>query len=154
MHYFEWCNNFSTARNEALKYVTRDLILVLDADESLTPEIAPYLQEAINIQDYLLINLVRQEIGATQSPYSLVSRLFRNHAKIKFDRPYHALVDNSIAPISTKETYWQIGYLPEVAILHAGYQKAIINQQQKYGKAAAAMEEFFAANPDDVYVCS
>lgn len=154
VHYFEWCNNFSTARNEALKYVKGDWILVLDADESLTPEIAPYLQEVINIQDYLLINLVRQEIGATQSPYSLVSRLFRNHPKIKFDRPYHALVDDSIAKILTKETYWQIGYLPEVAILHAGYQKAIINQRHKYAKAAVAMEEFFAANPDDAYICS
>ncbi|MGM3306299.1 glycosyltransferase [Anabaena sp. WFMT] len=154
VHYFQWCNDFSAARNEALKYVTGDWILVLDADESLTPEIAPYLQEAINIEDYLLINLVRQEVGATQSPYSLVSRLFRNHPDIRFERPYHALVDDSITSILTKETYWQIGYLPEVAILHAGYQKAVINQQNKYAKAAAAMEDFFAANPHDAYVCS
>ncbi|MBK1986879.1 tetratricopeptide repeat protein [Sphaerospermopsis aphanizomenoides BCCUSP55] len=154
VHYFEWCNNFSIARNEALKYVTGDWVLVLDADETLKPEIVPYLKEAINIQDYLLINLVRQEVGANQSPYSLVSRLFRNHPKIKFDRPYHALVDDSIAEILKQEPYWQIGYLPEVAILHAGYQKAVINQQNKYAKAIAAMEEFFAVNPHDAYVCS
>jgi glycosyltransferase involved in cell wall biosynthesis len=154
VHYFQWCNDFSAARNEALKYVTGDWILVLDADETLTPEIASCLPEVMNIEDYLLINLVRQEIGATQSPYSLVSRLFRNHPDICFERPYHALVDDSISKILTRENYWQIGYLPGVAILHAGYQKAIINQQNKYTKAAAAMEEFFAANPNDAYVCS
>ncbi|MBD2293109.1 tetratricopeptide repeat protein [Anabaena sphaerica FACHB-251] len=154
VHYFQWCNDFSAARNEALKYVTGDWVLVLDADETLTPEIAQQIREAINIDDYLLINLVRQEVGATQSPYSLVSRLFRHHPDIRFERPYHALVDDSIAAILKKENYWQVGYLTGVAILHAGYQKAVINQQNKYAKAAAAMEEFFAANPDDAYVCS
>ncbi|MFM7370726.1 MAG: glycosyltransferase family 2 protein, partial [Sphaerospermopsis kisseleviana] len=117
LHYFQWCNDFSAARNEALKYVTGDWVLVLDADEVLAPEIAPQIREAINTDDYILINLVRQEVGATQSPYSLVSRLFRKHPEIRFERPYHALVDDSIAAILNKETYWQVGYLPQVAIL-------------------------------------
>ncbi|TAE61392.1 MAG: tetratricopeptide repeat protein [Nostocales cyanobacterium] len=154
VHYFPWCNNFSTARNESLKYVTGDWVLVLDADETLAPGIGKQIREVIEIEDYLLINLVRQEVGATQSPYSLVSRLFRNHPDIRFDRPYHALVDDSVQEILNKENYWQVGYLPSVAILHAGYQKAIINQQNKYIKAAASMEEFYAAHPDDAYVCS
>ncbi|MFM5979412.1 MAG: glycosyltransferase [Sphaerospermopsis kisseleviana] len=154
LHYFQWCNDFSAARNEALKYVTGDWVLVLDADEVLAPEIAPQIREAINTDDYILINLVRQEVGATQSPYSLVSRLFRKHPEIKFERPYHALVDDSIAAILNKETYWQVGYLPQVAILHTGYQKSAINQQNKYAKAATAMLEFFANHPDDAYVCS
>ncbi|WP_353932331.1 glycosyltransferase [Okeanomitos corallinicola TIOX110] len=154
LHYFPWCNDFSKARNEALKYVTGDWILVLDADETLTPEIVPQIREAINIDDYLLINLVRQEVGATQSPYSLVSRLFRNHPDISFDSPYHALVDDSVMAILKKETDWQVGYLPKVAILHAGYQKAVINQQNKHAKAAASMEEFLATHPDDAYLCS
>lgn len=154
VHYFQWCHNFSTARNEALKYVTGDWVLVLDADEILAPEIVPEIRAAINIDDYLLINLVRQEIGATQSPYSLVSRLFRKHPGIQFDRPYHALVDDSVAAILAKETDWQVGYLPKVAILHTGYQKSVINQQNKYTQAATAMLEFLADHPDDAYVCS
>jgi glycosyltransferase involved in cell wall biosynthesis len=154
VYHFEWSNNFSVARNEALKYVTGDWILVLDADETLKPEIVPHLKEAIKQEKYILINLLRQEIGATQSPYSLVSRLFRNHPGIHFNRPYHALVDDSITAILAQEPHWQIGYLPEVAILHAGYQKAVINQQNKYAKAALAMGEFFSANPNDPYVCN
>ena len=154
VYYFPWNNNFSSARNEALKYVTGDWILVLDADETLTDEIIPLLKTVISKEEYLVINLVRQEVGSTQSPYSLVSRLFRHHPNISFDRPYHALIDDSVTAILTQEPHWQIGYLPGVAILHTGYQKAVINEQNKYAKAAAAMEEFFASHPNDAYVCS
>ncbi|WP_322700321.1 tetratricopeptide repeat protein [Nostoc sp. DedQUE08] len=154
VHHFKWCNDFSAARNAALKYVTGDWILVLDADETLTPTIVPQLREAIARDEYLLLNLVRQEVGAEQSPYSLVSRLFRNHPDIRFDRPYHALVDDSVSEILTKEPHWQIGYLPGVALVHTGYQKSAIAQNNKYAKAAIAMEGFLATHPNDPYVCS
>jgi tetratricopeptide (TPR) repeat protein len=154
VHHFQWCNNFSTARNNALKYVTGDWVLVLDADETLTPEIVPLLKNVITQDEYILINLLRHEIGADQSPYSLVSRLFRHHPEIRFDRPYHALVDDSISTILTKETHWQIGYLPGIAISHSGYQKGAIAQKNKYAKAKASMEEFLATHPNDPYVCS
>lgn len=48
VHHFTWCNDFSAARNEALKYVSGDWVLVLDADEILVPEIVPDLQQATN----------------------------------------------------------------------------------------------------------
>jgi len=154
VYHYQWCDDFSAARNEALKYVTGDWILVLDADETLAPEIVPFLQEAISREPYLLINLLRQEIAAEQSPYSLVSRLFRNHPDISFSRPYHALVDDSVSLILSQEPHWQIGYLPEVAILHTGYKKSTIAAHNKFAKAQAAMEGFIARNPTDPYVCS
>lgn len=154
VHDFEWCNDFAAARNESLKYVTGDWVLVLDADEYLSPTIAPHIQEAIKSDRYILINLIRQEIGAQQSPYSLVSRLFRNHPEIKFSRPYHALVDDSISEILTKESHWKIASLPEVAILHEGYQKEEIASKNKLQKAQAAMESYLSKYPNDAYVCS
>ncbi|MEM7553757.1 MAG: glycosyltransferase [Cyanobacteria bacterium P01_A01_bin.84] len=151
---YEWCNDFSAARNEALKYVTSDWVLVLDADETLNPEIVPVLRQVMEMEEYLLVNLLRQEIGAKQSPYSLVSRLFRNRDDIRFSRPYHALVDDSVEELIRKESYWQIGQLPGVAIFHTGYQKDSISQKNKSVRAEAAMEEFLAVNPSDAYVCS
>ena len=155
VHFFEWCNDFSAARNESLKYVQGDWILVLDADETLTPQIVPALKKTIQSeQPYLLINLVRQEIGAEQSPYSLVSRLFRNHPEIGFARPYHAMVDESVSLIQSLEPHWQVGYLPDVAILHEGYQVGAIAGRDKFTKARTAMEGFLAHHPSDPYVCS
>src|SRR3989344_8298667 len=34
--HFEWCDDFSAARNESLKHATGDWILVLDADERIS----------------------------------------------------------------------------------------------------------------------
>jgi glycosyltransferase involved in cell wall biosynthesis len=154
VYHFEWCNDFSAARNTALKYVTSDWILVLDADETLTSEIIPHIKKAIEQPQYLVINLVRQEIGASQSPYSLISRLFRNHLDIRFSRPYHALIDDSISEILASEPQWEIGYLPQVAILHTGYESSVISKQNKHAKAQVAMEIFLKSHPQDAYVCS
>ncbi len=154
VHDFQWCNDFSAARNEALKYVTGDWVLVLDADETLAPSIMPQLKEAIQGEEYLLINLVRHEVGAVQSPYSMVSRLFRNHPDICFSRPYHALVDDSVIEILRQEPHWEIGYLQGVAIQHQGYQQDAISQKNKTTKALAAMEDYLASNPQDPYVYS
>lgn len=151
---YQWCNDFSAARNEALKYVQGDWVLVLDADEVLVPEIVPSLKQAIENEAYLLINLLRLEVGAASSPYSLVSRLFRFHPNIYFSRPYHALVDDSVTLILDREPHWKIGNLPGVAIDHAGYQKNAISSLNKFAKARTAMEGFLTAHPQDPYVCS
>lgn len=154
VHYFEWCNDFAIARNEALRYVEGEWVLVLDADEALNPAIAPQLKQVIESDDNLVVNLIRQEVGAAQSPYSLVSRLFRRHRDIKFTRPYHALIDDSVREILTKEPQWRVINLEEVAILHYGYQAEAINSLDKYTRARVMMEKFLATHPHDPYVCS
>ncbi|MEG4962074.1 MULTISPECIES: tetratricopeptide repeat protein [unclassified Microcoleus] len=151
---FEWCDDFAAARNECLKHAQGDWILVLDADEVLVPEIVPPIKQGIQSDRLLLINLIRQEIGASQSPYSLVSRLFRNRPDIRFSRPYHAMVDDSVAEILHREPNWKIASLPDVAIWHSGYQKDAIAAKSKFQKAQAAMERYIAYYPNDAYACS
>lgn len=154
VYHFQWCNDFSAARNEALKYVQGDWVLVLDADEELTPEIVPQIKKAILQPNYIAINLVREEIGAEQSPYSLVSRLFRNHPAVRFSRPYHAIVDDSVVELLQRESQWQIGYLPDLAILHYGYQPSAIASKNKVQIARSAMESYLTKYPNDAYCCS
>lgn len=151
---FPWSNDFAAARNQALKFVEGDWVLVLDADEVLVPEIKPQLHQAIQQPDYLVINLMREEVGAQQSPFSMVSRLFRRHPEIHFSRPYHALIDDSVAALQAREPRWQIGYVPAVAIRHDGYHPEAIAQGNKQARAQAAMESFLAQHPQDAYVCS
>ena len=151
---FEWCDDFAAARNECLKYAQGNWILVLDADEVLVPQIVPQIKEAIKGDRLLLINLIRQEIGASQSPYSLVSRLFRNRPGIRFSRPYHAMVDDSVAEMLQREPQWKIVSLPDVAIYHSGYHKDAIAAKSKFQKAQAAMERYIAYYPNDAYACS
>jgi glycosyltransferase involved in cell wall biosynthesis len=154
VHSFEWCDDFAVARNAALNYVTGEWVLVLDADEALTPEIIPELQQAIQSDRRILVNLIRKEIGALQSPYSLVSRLFRRHPNLYFSRPYHASIDDSLQALLQREPQWQVVQLPTVAILHDGYRAGAIAAGNKLDRARKAMEGFFAKHPDDAYVCS
>ncbi|NJK38682.1 MAG: tetratricopeptide repeat protein [Oscillatoriales cyanobacterium RM2_1_1] len=151
---FAWCDDFATARNVALNYVTQDWVLVLDADERLVPEIMPQVQRAIQAQNCLVVNLIRAEIGAVQSPYSLVSRLFRRHRDLQFSRPYHALIDDSVMRILVAEPHWQVTALSAVAILHYGYQTRKILQGNKLQTAKRAMEKYLNQHPDDPYVAS
>lgn len=154
VEHFPWCEDFAAARNESLKYANGDWILVLDADEVLSAAVVPSLKQAITSEQHLVVNLVRQEVGAEQSPYSLVSRLFRRHPDLHFSRPYHAMIDDSAAELLQREPHWQIGSLPEVAILHEGYQTGAIASRDKFYKARVAMEGFLAKHPTDPYVCS
>ena len=151
---FIWNHSFADARNAALQYVTGDWVLVLDADERLGPQVLPQIRQAIQNPQALVINLVRQEIGAAQSPYSLVSRLFRHHPAIYWSRPYHAMIDDSVAVLLQQEPDWQILNLPDTAILHYGYTADAITGRDKLTQARTAMEGFSIANPDDAYVCS
>lgn len=162
VYHFKWCDDFSAARNEALKYAQGKWVLVLDADEVLTPEIVPEIKQLLehdslrnsSASRYLVVNLVRQEVGASQSPYSLVSRLFRNHPEIRFSRPYHAMIDDSVQELLQREPHWQIISLSTVAIQHYGYQPEAIAALDKYTRARIAMEGFLASHPNDPYVCS
>lgn len=151
---FEWRQDFAEARNEALKQVTGDWVLVLDADELLAAPVVPILQQLIEREEALVINLVRHEIGATQSPYSLVSRLFRRHPAVQFSRPYHAMIDDSVAQLLQKEPDWQVINCAEVAILHYGYEPGAIASRDKLQLAKTTMERAWRTNPDDPYVCS
>lgn len=154
IYHYQWSNDFSAARNFALQYVTGDWILVLDADEEFVPSLIPKIQELMADEQTLVINLIRQEVGAAQSPYSLVSRLFRNHPKVKFTRPYHSIVDDTAAELLKQEPNWKIAAISDVAILHYGYQTEAINALNKYDRAQVAMERFLAENPEDAYDCS
>jgi tetratricopeptide (TPR) repeat protein len=151
---YTWTHNFAAARNYALGYVTGDWVLVLDADERFVPQQAEALRSLLHHPDHLVINLLRQEVGASQSPYSLVSRVFRRHPAIQFSRPYHAMIDDSVITLQHQEPQWKVVTLPTVAIVHEGYQQAVIAQKSKVDRARQAMESYLAEHPKDAYTCA
>lgn len=162
VHSFTWGNDFAVARNAALSYATGNWILVLDGDETLQPAIASALREidqgkavaGVAAEHLLLVNLLRWELGAQQSPYTLVSRFFRNHPRLRFNRPYHETVDDSVVAIQRQEPHWQVATLDAVAIYHQGYRSDAIAQRQKFERAKAIMSGYLASHPTDSYLCN
>lgn len=158
----DWPHDFAAARNQSLQRATGDWILVLDADETLTPAGQTVLTQVrmgqalgtLPLDAVVLITLLRHEVNASQTPYSAVSRLFRNRADIRFDRPYHETVDDSISALLETEPHWQVVAWPPVAIAHTGYQATAIAQRRKVDRARDTMAAYLQQHPDDAYICN
>lgn len=151
---YDWGNDFAAARNYGLQYVQSDWVLVLDADEVLVEDIIPQLQASLKQKDLLAVTLIRHEVGAQQSPYSLLSRLFRHHPQIRFQRPYHELIDDRVLALQEQEPHWQVGHLPDIAIEHFGYQANAIATRNKHQRACQIMAAALTQDPKDAYLCS
>ncbi len=154
VHHLPWPGDFAPARNAALEHVRGDWVLVLDADEWLLPAAREPLRQLMAEPDLLLINLLRQELGAAQAPYSNVSRLFRRHPAIHWSRPYHAMVDDSVLALLEQEPHWRLADCGVPALGHDGYQPELLANRDKARRLRLAMEADLAAHPGDPYACA
>jgi tetratricopeptide (TPR) repeat protein len=102
----------------------------------------------------LLINLLRQEQGAAQSPFSSVSRLFRRHPAIRWSRRYHAMVDDSVTELLEREPHWRVAACTEPALVHEGYRPELLAAGDKAGRLRRAMEAELKERPGDPYACA
>jgi tetratricopeptide (TPR) repeat protein len=151
VHRLDWPGDFAPARNAALEHVKGDWVLVLDADEMLCDAVKEPLRQLMGEPDVLLINLLRQELGAAQAPYSNVSRLFRRHPAIHWSRRYHAMVDDSVMELLGQEPLWRIVDCPVPALLHDGYRPELLAAGNKAERLRQAMEAELAERPGDAY---
>lgn len=151
VHELPWPGDFAPARNAAMELVHGDWVLVLDADEQLLPEARPALKALMAQPDVLLINLLRYERGARQSPYSNVSRLFRRHPGIRWSRAYHAMVDDSVAAVLAAEPHWRIADCSQPCLVHDGYRPDLLLAGRKAERLRQAMEQELIETPNDPY---
>ena len=162
VEFLTWKDDFAQARNVSLDQATMDWILVLDADETLTAAGRSLISSIkaenplgnISSADLLLVTMVRREIGANQSPYTQVSRLFRNLEAVQFTRPYHESVDDSVEALMAKEQHWQVAKFGEIAIAHTGYSMSEIEAKDKLARARRIMEGHLEKNPQDAYIAN
>jgi pentatricopeptide repeat protein len=55
---YEWCDDFSAARNESLRHATGDWVIVLDADEIIAPEDLPRIREFVDGDEFDAVQFV------------------------------------------------------------------------------------------------
>ena len=154
IEHLEWPGDFAPARNAALEHVKGDWVLVLDADEQLRTEAIPKLKALMAQPDVLVINLLRHELGAAMAPYSNVSRLFRRHPRIQWSKPYHSMIDESVAALMCDEPQWRIANCAEPALLHDGYRPELLSGTDKAERLRQSMERWLEEQPGDPYACA
>ena len=120
----------------------------------LVDSVKPALQALMAQPDVLVINLLRYEDGAVQSPYSSVSRLFRKHPAIQWSRAYHSMIDDSVEELLKSEPQWRVVDCAEPALFHTGYGPAELIAGNKANRLREAMEAELASKPGDPYACA
>jgi glycosyltransferase involved in cell wall biosynthesis len=132
-------------RNRCLTLATQPWILVMDPDEELALSDLPRLQR---LMDDLQVHAYTFHVSNHQKEgppvMTLAMRLFRNDPRIRFSRPVHETVEQSLR--AHPELAVRPSHLP---IQHYGFLKEDRVVEGKLQRYLEANREYRAANPGD-----
>lgn len=135
--HFDWCDDFSAARNFALAQATGDWILVLDADETVSQPLAEEVKQFI--QGPPLIGRLRivsdfRRHGQTLRSQTFVSRLFPRGAH--FAGRIHEQISSPLPRVNLAGELAHDGYL----------------ETQKSDRNVRLLRAALAEEPDNAYL--
>ena len=121
IHHFQWCDDFSAARNFAISKVCGEWILMLDADEELIVQDQAWMRQLKNNNHVAFaIELHASDDDATVFP---ANRVFRNHPQLKYEGKYHEYLTWQL------KTVVGITPLQGVKLIHYGYESHLLPQK-------------------------
>ncbi|MEK7392357.1 MAG: glycosyltransferase family 2 protein [Fibrobacterota bacterium] len=122
-----WDQDFSAARNAGLELSTGDWVLQIDADEEIDRDSVTRLREDLEsgppcrLVDVLLLD------GTTKPGTVKLPRLFRRDDKIRYRRPVHESVLDSLADAGLPSPI-----ACELKLVHHGYQPQMVESRGKF----------------------
>lgn len=144
IRHFEWCDDFSAARNHSIQDIPEDWLLILDADDYFPSGEATRLRH--NLKDSNAISIaLRYSIMEGYSP-ALTRRVLRNHQGLHFTGIIHETIRGSFPPATddhpqTEET--------DISLHHAGYTNASLPQKLQRNLPLLQREWAYCANSPD-----
>jgi len=145
--HFVWCDDFSAARNASIQLATMPWILVIDADERLDSLTGHRLREAATSAVASAFMLTRDDREANGIIEQLaLARLFRNDPRIRFHRPVHESIMESLFAIGASR-------LDDCGakLVHLGYLPEILAKKDKRARNLAILRRRFHDVPGDLY---
>ncbi len=147
VEHFEWCDDFSAARNASIEMASKPWILVIDADERLSEASLPHLKRAIAEPTAIAWLIYQDNLSADGSVHSLaVPRLFRNRPEIRFQRPVHESIMESLFDLGVTELA-----IAKVHVTHHGYLPDVLADNDKHVRNLEILERRAAQKPDDLF---
>ncbi|HPJ68077.1 MAG TPA: glycosyltransferase [Desulfobacteraceae bacterium] len=141
---FPWCDDFATARNEALRHCHGEWILYIDADERLRP-IEKYKLNRLLFDKRKVAYKVQFYPNQNSTAY-LEYRIFRNDPRIRFNGFIHETVVPSIHAVAN-ENGMEIG-ICDLTIDHVGYDG---DQKNKHARNLPLLRRQLARDPNRIY---
>jgi tetratricopeptide (TPR) repeat protein len=143
-----WEDDFSKARNAALAMATKRWILVIDADERLSPRSHAILRELRTREAHLTglwtrIYNFTEDYKGTGAMSNVLVRVFPNHERIRYRNPIHEFValDGSEKGMPA--------LLSTIEIVHLGYRSDVMAERNKHERNMKLAEAALRANPND-----
>jgi tetratricopeptide (TPR) repeat protein len=144
VHFFEWCEDFSAARNEALRHATGDWVMWLDADDLFPKENFPKVRKAMRMGKGHAFYFRLQDEGYDATT-CLQLRLFPNLPGVRFEMPVHEQVSLSLGRLGVQ-------IVPtDIVVRHTGYttEEVVKAKQRRYFHI---MQRWLGQRPDDYIV--
>lgn len=89
VHSFPWCDDFSAARNESIKYCTKDYIIWLDADDMISAQEISKLKSMIKERPNKAYFVTLVDRRPDKVYQSLQLRIFPNNKDLQFSGRVH-----------------------------------------------------------------
>lgn len=145
--YFKWNNNFSDARNYALKQAKGNWIIFLDADEYFCDNSIKNLKNLMRSVheekkvDSLYIKIVHLNQDGKRKNSVFLHRIFKNDKKIKYFGSIHETIKREDGKLNSI-------YIPEdqLKIYHTGYSSESILEDKAQRNLKALIKELENGN--------
>ena len=149
MGYFEWCGDFAAARNVSIDLATGDWILVLDADEVITPETKDELRRVAMDKTKIgyaciIENLLGDKVGDGKQ-LAMIFRFFQNRAGMR----YEGIIHEQMLP-SAQRTGLP-NEVSRIRIVHKGYLKKCVTDRNKNNRNLDILIEQEKQEPGNPY---
>ncbi len=128
--HFEWCDDFSAAKNYALEHAKGDWVIFLDADEWFVPKIKRAymlnILRKVNPRAEGLLTTFCDIDGSTGRVKlrGVINRIFKHVPQIK----YYGSIHEKVLSNGNNMTVQKV---PEIEIYHSGYSKDLMEFKAK-----------------------
>ncbi|HTX02950.1 MAG TPA: glycosyltransferase [Candidatus Acidoferrales bacterium] len=143
-----WENDFSKARNAALAMAARRWVLVLDADERLSPRSREFVRALGSHEAHLTglwtrIYNFTDDYKGTGAMSNVLVRFFPNNERIRYRNPIHEFI-----ALDGNETGMPAQTSP-IEIVHFGYRNDVMVERKKHERNMQIAERALRDGPDD-----